>query len=144
MSGTLPIWYLLAHDSAVLAVVPIERIKEGDYSSSDMVLPAIVITRVGAMPHNTIALLEPNALNREVVRVTVLNKSTVAAPAGAGKKGCDQMIALVRAACPNQRAVIAGVAVSSILPDLVGPDLGDATPGLFSGSIDFIVYWHQP
>lgn len=143
MSATLPIWYLISHDAAVLAIVPIERIKEGDVSSPDMQMPAIVITRVSSLPNNTIAMLEPYALNREHVQVTVLNKATVAAPAGPGKKGCDALIALVRKACANQRGNIAGVAVSSILPDVVGPDLADAATGLYTGSIDFIVYWHN-
>ena len=143
MSGTLASWHLLAHNAPVLAVVPIARIKEGDFATTDVTAPAILITRTSSIPRNTIAMTEPNALNSERVQVTVFMKSTVATPAGTGKKGCDALIAKVRTACPNQRATIAGVVVDSILPDIVGPDLSDIPTGIYSGSVDFIVNWHN-
>lgn len=146
MSGTLAIWYLLAHSAPLLTALggatPITRIKEGELPIG-VTLPAIQITRVSGTPRNTLAMTEPGALNSERVQVTVFTKATDATPAGPGKKGCDALLALVRAACPNQRGTIAGVAVDSILPDIVGPDLSDIPTGLYSGSIDFIVNWHN-
>lgn len=142
MSGTLAIWYLLAHNAPVLAAVPIARIKEGELPIG-VTMPAIQVTRVSGIPRNTMSMLEPGALNTERVQVSVFTKGTGASPAGAGKKGCDALIRLVRTACANQRATIAGVAVDSILPDIVGPDLSDIPTGIYSGSVDFLVHWHN-
>jgi hypothetical protein len=53
----------------------------------------------------------------------------------------EQLLELVRLACPNQHGTVNGVDVDSILPDLVGPDLYDTPSGLYEKSRDFIVKW---
>lgn len=140
MSGTLVIWSLLAHDSPVLAVVPFAKIKEGVFPVGTAP-PLIEITRVGANPRLTVAMTEPNRMFSERVQVTPLLKGTDGAPVGLGKKGVDTLLALIRAACPNQHGTIAGVNVVSILPDAVGPDLSDVAPSFYSAPQDFIVRW---
>ncbi len=142
MSGTLVIWSLVAHDSPVLALVPLTRIKEG-ILPINTVLPGIEIRRIDAVPRLTVAMNEPNRMFTERVQVTPILKDTGGTPAGLGKKGADALLALIRAACPNQHGTIAGVNVVSILPDTVGPDLGDTPTDLSSGSQDFIVRWRD-
>ena len=53
------------------------------------------------------------------------------------------ILALVLAACPNQRGTVNGVDVDSILPDIGGPDLADMATALYSGSRDFMVKWRS-
>lgn len=140
MSGTLVIWSLIAHNAPVLAVVPIARIKEGDLPVNTT-LPAIAITRIDRVPLNMIRTNETPKVQTERVQVSALVKGVEGTPAGLGKKGVDALLALILAACPSQRGVIAGVNVDSIVPDTVGPDLADPTTALYSGSVDFIVRW---
>lgn len=140
MSGTAAVWYLLAHNAPVLAAVPLTRIKEG-YLPLAATLPGIEIRRVSGTPRLTIAMTEANRLHSERVQVSVLTKLVEATPSGTGKRGADAILALIRAALPNQRGTVNSVTIDSILPDTIGPDLIDVQDGIHQGSQDFIVKW---
>lgn len=142
MSGTAVIWSLVAHNAPVLAVVPIAGIKEGDLPLN-ITLPAIAIMRVSGTPRNTLAMTEAGRLRWERVQVSALFKGVAATPSGTGKRGVDALLKLIIAACPNQSGTINGISVDSIVPDIQGPDLADVAAGLYSGSQDFIVRWHE-
>ena len=142
MSGVAVIRYLLANNGPVIAVVPAARIQAGDLPLNT-VMPAIAVTEVSSIPRLTIAMTEPNRLHTERVQVSVLFKGPQGTPSGAGYPGVKGILALVLAACPNQKGTINGVAVDSILPDIEGPDLTDVATALYSGSRDFIVKWRS-
>lgn len=143
MSGTLVIWSLVSQNAPVLAVVPLVRIKEWDLPVGTT-MPAIVINSIDDNIRLTVAMTETPRMHVERVQVTPLIKGTAETPVGLGKKGVDSLLALILAACPNQRGTIAGVAVDSILPAGYGPDLSDLTAGIFTRSIDFFVRWNGP
>jgi hypothetical protein len=89
-------------------------------------------------------MTEGNRMHTERVQVTVLVKGPEGEPAGGGYPTLRSILALVLAACPNQRGTINGVTVGAIIPDLEGPDLSDIATALYSGSRDFVVTWKSP
>lgn len=143
MSGSLAIWYLLTHNTAVTAVVPAARIREGEFTSVGQIMPCIEVRRIDRTPRNTLSMRETGRLHRERVQVMPYVKRTDATPSGLGKKGVDALLALILAACPNQMATIAGVKVVAIIPDIVGPDLPDFDAQFDSASQDFFVTWRE-
>ena len=86
-------------------------------------------------------MTEGKRLHTDRVQVSVLFKGPEGAPAGTGYPGVRALLALVLAACPNQRATVNGIAVDSILPDIEGPDLSDEATAIYSQSRDFLVRW---
>jgi hypothetical protein len=140
MSGVAVIRSKLATNAALIAVVPAARIMAGELPLNT-VLPAIQVTQVSSVPRLTLAMTEPNRMHTERVQVTVLVKGPEGEPAGGGYPTLRSILALVLAACPNQRGTINGVTVDSILPDIEGPDLADVAAALYSGSRDFFVRW---
>lgn len=140
MSGVAAIRYLLANNTAVLAVVPASRIMAGDLPLNTA-MPAISVTEVDSQPRNTVAMNEPNRMHTERVQVSVLFKGPQGTPAGTGVPGVKALLPLVLAACPHTHGSVNGVNVVSILPDTEGPDLADQATALYSGSRDFIVTW---
>ena len=140
MSGVAVIRHLLANSAGITAVVPAARIMAGDLPVNTE-MPAISITEISSVPRLTVAMTEPNRMHLERVQVSALVKGPQGSPAGAGYPGVKSLLALILAACPNQRGTINGVKVDSILPDTEGPDLFDMTLSLYSGSRDFLVRW---
>lgn len=140
MSGVKVIRYLLANNSPVLAVVPATRIMAGDLPINT-VLPAISIDQINSIPVLTLRMSEANRMHSDRVQVDVVVKGPQGDPQGTGYGGVRSLLALVLAACPNQRGTINGVTVDSILPDSEGPDQQDDASALYSGSRDFIVRW---
>ncbi len=138
MSGVAVIRALLAASSPVTAVAPAASIVCGDLPQGTP-LPGIEIKQISGVPRLTVAMTEAGRLHTDRVQVTALLKGPQGTPAGTGYPGVKALLALVLAACPNQRGSIAGVAVDSILPDVVGPDLSDPAASLYSQSQDFIV-----
>jgi len=129
MSGVIAIRYLLAHDAALLAAVPANKIMAGVIPLGT-VLPAVGISHISTLERKTVAMTEPAILATERVQVTVQAKSYAEQKA---------ILELVRKACPNQRASVNGIEVDSILPDIAGPDLRDDELQIFVQSRDFIV-----
>ena len=142
MSGVAVVRHLLANAAAVTAVVPAVRIVAGDLPLKTA-MPAITITQISGMPRLTVAMTEAKRLHTDRVQVTVLVKGPQGTPAGLGYPGIRALLALVLAACPNQRGTVNGVDVDSILPDIEGPDLADMATALYSGSRDFMVKWRS-
>ena len=138
MSGVAVIRHLLANAAAVTAVVPAARIMAGDLPLNTA-LPAISVTQISGMPHNTIRINESPKLHTDRVQVTVLVKGPQGTPAGLGYPGVKALLKLVLAACPSQRGTVNGIAVENITPDMEGPDLSDDATALYSQSRDFLV-----
>lgn len=142
MSGIVAIRYLLANNAPLLAVVPAARIIVGDLPLN-FTLPAISITQVDSLPRLTLAMTEPKRMHTDRVQVTALIYGPQGTPAGLGLPGLESILKLVLNACPNQRGMINGVDLDSILPDVKGPLLQDDVSAIYSGSRDFIVRWNS-
>lgn len=140
MSGPAVIRHLLAASGAVTAIVPATKIILGDLSLN-VILPAISVRGISGTPNLSIAMTEPNRLHTDRVQVSVLTKE--GSGAGTGYNGVRAVLALLLAACPNQRGTVNGISVDSILPDIEGPDLRDPESAIYQGSRDFIVKWRS-
>ena len=134
-SGVAVIQYLLAHNNAVLDVVPAARIMAGDLPLKTA-MPAIAVKQIDSVPFNTIRTNETPKLHTDRVQVTVYRK---AEPDDRGYPGLKSLLTLVLAACPSQRGSVNGIAVESIVPGVEGPDLPIPEMSLFTRSRDFIV-----
>jgi hypothetical protein len=105
------------------------------------IMPAIAVTQISSSVRLTLRMSETPKMHTDRVQVSVLFKGPEGSPAGTGYPGVRALLKLVLAACPNQRAIINGVDVDSILPDIEGPDLQDDETALYSCSRDFLVKW---
>lgn len=140
MSGVAVIRYLLANNAPLTAVVPDEKIMAGTLPQS--VKPkAISVTSVSSVRRNTVAMTEPKTMVTERVQATFHEHQSERD--GDDYPGLVTGMRLMRQACPNQRGTINGVEVSSILPDIEGPDLEAPDEGIVARSQDFIVQWHE-
>ena len=142
MSGVIVIRALLVASAPVVAVVPSTRIMAGDLPLNT-VMPAIAITQISSLPHNTVYMREPRMQHTDRIQVSVLFKGPQGTPAGTGYPGVRAMLKLVLAACPHTHGTVNGIDVDSIIPDVEGPDLSDDATALYSGSRDFIVRWNS-
>lgn len=140
MSAVAVICYLTGSSSGLTAQVPAARIHAGDVKIGET-LPAITIKTVSNVPRLPVKTVAATVMHTERVQVTVYVKDTDASPGGSGYPQLEQILALVRAACPNTKGSVAGVKLDSVLPDIEGPDISIADPGMLSRSIDFIVRW---
>lgn len=140
VSGTAIIRYLLANNTPVTAVIPATRIMAGDLPLNT-VLPALSVTQISSVPYNLLRINESHKVHTDRVQVTALFKGPQGSPAGTGYPGVKSLLALVLAACPNQRGTVNSISVDSITPDMAGPDLYDDATALYSGSRDFLVRW---
>lgn len=104
-------------------------------------MPAIGVTSVSALRRNTVSMNEQKTLVSERVQVSLLMKMTERE--GEDYPGLTAAMSLIRQACPDQHGTIAGVSVTSVLPDIEGPDLPGDAAGIISRSQDFIVRWHE-
>lgn len=134
MSGVGVIRTLIAANSGVLAVVPASRIRAG-ILPLETAFPAISISQISSVPLGSIRNSE-SKLHVDRVQVTVHRKEE---PADSGYPGLKSLLDLILAACPSQRATIAGVNVDSITPDTEGPDGYFKQTESYSRSRDFIV-----
>lgn len=94
-------------------------------------IPALSLMKVSSVERMTVTMAGPR-FNAERVQVTVLARTYAQR---------DDIISLVRDACPLSRGTINGVDVDSVLPAGEGPDDDDIQLTIFEGSIDFIVRW---
>jgi len=140
MSGVAIIRYLLAHNAAILAVVPAARIAAGGLAI-DTPMPAIEVRQIDSVPLNMIRTNESPKMNTDRVQVSVVVKGPAATPAGLGYPQVRSLLRLVLAACPSQRGSVNGFNVDSITPDAEGPDLPPGDVDFYSGSRDFFVRW---
>lgn len=132
MSGVSAVRFILANNSALIALVPAAKIFVG-VVPLNTVLPAIGVGQVSGVPHLTVAMTEPGKINTERVQVTVHTKTYQ-----------TNISALVLAALPNTSGTVNGTKVDSILPDGEGPDLFDEPAIIYERSRDFIVRTHGP
>lgn len=140
MSGVAVIINLLLADAATLAATGADQIMAGDIPLGTT-LPVLGVSLISGTPRNTLSMLEPGRLMTDRVQVTALVKLRGEDPEGTGYPGMKALLALVLAACPNQRGTVGGILVDSILPDIEGPDFNYTAEGIVGGSRDFIVKW---
>ena len=132
MSGVSVVRYLLANNAPITALVPAARIVYGELVLGNAVLPAIEVRQISGVPRNTLAMSETGTLHFDRVQVTCLAKTWAAKEA---------LMALLLAACPNQRGTVNSVVVDSIIRDIEGPDLSDSATSIYAKSRDFMVRW---
>lgn len=132
MSGVSVVRYLLANNAPIIALVPAARIVFGELVLGNAVLPAIEVRQISGVPRNTLAMTETGVLHSDRVQVTCLAKTWAAKEA---------LMALLLAACPNQRGTVNSVTVDSIIRDIEGPDLSDPATSIYAKSRDFMVRW---
>lgn len=125
--------YLLANNAPIIALVPAARIVYGELALNT-VLPAIEVRQISGTPRNTLAMSESGTLHSDRVQVTCLAKTWAAKEA---------LMALLLAACPNQRGTVNSVVVDSIIRDNEGPDLSDPATSIYAKSRDFMVRWTE-
>jgi hypothetical protein len=135
MSGVSIIRYLLANNGDLTAVVSAAKISAG-VLPLNTALPAISVTKVSANQHNTVSMSSIAYDCDERVQVTVLTKSSSSV---SGYAQQQQILNLVRAACPLSLGLVNGFDCQGVLPDLEGPDLFDQNVGVHSQSQDFMV-----
>lgn len=134
MSGPAVVRYLLANSAGLIAEVPAARIIVGNLPIAT-VLPAVSVKKISGVKLRGVRQNEAGALRQDRVQVTVH------AISGAQQQ---QLMALVRAACPSQRGTVNGVSVDSIIDDGEGPDLSDPDASIFEQSQDFLARWVGP
>lgn len=132
MSGVSAVRYLLANNSALIALVPAARIFVG-VAPLNTALPAIAVTQISGVPHLTVAMTESGKIHTERVQVTVLTSAYQ-----------TNISTAVLAALPNQSGTVNSTKIDSILPDGEGPDLFDDASEIHERSRDFIVRVHGP
>ena len=127
MSAVNAVQYLLAHNSGLLAVVPIGQIWAGLIPAGTAV-PAVCVTHVSTVRKNMVS--ESARVCTSRVQVSVMASTY---------KQQGEVLALVRAALPRSRGTVNSVKLESILLDSEGPDFRNDDAGLFLGSIDYMV-----
>lgn len=133
MSAVTVIRTLLANNANLIAVVPATKIMAGAIPLNTD-LPAIAVNEISGVERNTVAMNAATVLKTSRVQVTVQAKTYPQQ---------KSILALVRKACPVSRGTVNGIAVDSILPDTVGPDLRDDEAGIFMQSHDFMVKFRE-
>lgn len=136
MSGAAAVNYLLSNSANLIAAVPAARILTAATLPLGTSLPAITISSISDSERLDVAM--PNSTKKfRTERVQVLVHAADSAQLAS-------ILALVRHALPNTRGTVNGVALDSILPELVGPDLSQPEASIYERARDFIVKWHGP
>lgn len=129
MSAIKVIRALLAAHAPVLALVPAARIVAGTVPQGTP-LPAIGLTEISRVELPTVSL------GQRAVQVTARVQVTVHASAYPEQKAVLQAARLGPGA---HTGIVAGVAVRSVMRDVVGPDMTDDEAGVYQQSRDFKV-----
>lgn len=129
MSAIKVIRALLAAHAPVLALVPAARIVAGTVPQGTP-LPAIGLTEISRVELPTVSL------GQRAVQVTARVQVTVHASAYPEQKAVLQAARLAPGA---HTGTVAGVAVRSVMRDVVGPDMTDDEAGVYQQSRDFKV-----
>ena len=124
--------FLLAHDLALAAMVPDDRIVVGRIGPGTK-LPALTIMHVSTIRRAQVKQ-SPTEFCTSRIQITVHAKVY-------GDQ--DAVQRLVRKALPPVRGVVNGVDVDSIQPGGTGPDVIDAATDLYMGSDDVIVTFNE-
>lgn len=135
MSGSSIVGTLLRANAALIAVVPVARIKNGVIPIGTA-LPAISIQEVDAVETRTVRMTE-TPLTRSRVQVTVQTKDVPGVISGYQQQ--KEVLNLVRKALPHTRGTVGSYSVDSILPDSAGPDMQEVEAGIYMQSRDFLV-----
>ena len=131
MSAVKVIRALLAAHAPVLALVPPARIVAGTVPQGTL-LPAIGLTEISRVEMPTVSL------GQRAVQVTARVQVTVHASAYPGQKVVLQAAKLGPG---THTGTVAGVAVRSVMRDVVGPDMSDDAAGIYQQSRDFKVVY---
>jgi hypothetical protein len=129
MSGVAICRTLLSANTALLAVVPANKIMAG-VIPLNTVLPAISVASISGVSHNNVAMDNAPKMVTERVQVTVMSKTYPQQ---------KQLLALVKAAIPNTYAIVSGFQCYSIVDDIEGPDIQDVDLIIYFQSADFNV-----
>lgn len=123
----------------LMAYAPITSIVGQQVFAGDIpqgaTLPAISIREISRIEQLTASLAQPTVLVTARVQVTVHAKSYP-----------DQKALLMAAKLGpgGHTGTISGVAVRSVLRDIVGPDMSDPDAGIYDQSRDFKVAYIEP
>ncbi|MDN2700165.1 hypothetical protein O0882_28030 [Janthinobacterium sp. SUN073] len=129
MSAVKVIRALLAVHAPVLALVPAARIVAGTVPQG-MPLPAICLAEISRVELPTVSR------GQRTVQVTARVQVTVHASTYPDQKAVLQAARLGAGA---HTGTVAGVAVRSVMRDVVGPDMTDDEAGVYQQSRDFKV-----
>lgn len=140
MSGEIVLAYLLANYAPLTAIVDDDNIVTGEQPVKTQ-LPGIGVEEVDSLPYRIINVNEKPRLHTDRVQVTAACKGPQTAQSGTGRAGVKRLLALVLAACTDQRGTVNGIVVSSIVPDIQVMNPYDEVDEIYSGSRDFIVHW---
>ena len=129
MSAVKVIRALLAVHAPVLALVPAARIVAGTVPQG-MPLPAICLAEISRVELPTVSR------GQRTVQVTARVQVTVHASTYPDQKAVLQAARLGAGA---HTGTVAGIAVRSVMRDVVGPDMSDVDAGIYQQSRDFKV-----
>ncbi len=129
MSGVAIVRYVLAHNTALTAIVPADSIYGGAVPIKSA-LPAIGVTSIIARSRNIVAMNNTKSLVTERVQVTAMAKSYAQVKA---------LLVQVAQSLPYNRGTINGYLCDSIVSDIEGPDLYETDPVLYFQTADFQV-----
>lgn len=125
---------LLVANVAVTALVPADKIVAGVIRQGTA-LPALGVSHISTVPISAMDAQAAFNLVTSRVQVTGMAKSYPEVKA---------LLAAVRKACNYAHGIYAGVAVVSVVRDIVGPDMSDGDAGIEMQTIDFKVTFHEP
>lgn len=135
MSAEAIIHSLLVAAAPVIALVPVASIYPGEIPQG-VVFPALAVSHISSIELTTLDAAQLYGLLQSRIEVTVLTKEDYPT--------LKDLIRKVRQACNYQHGTIATYNVTSIVRELMGPDLRDSDLGVWSQTIDFIVTWRDP
>lgn len=131
-SAVKAVRYLLTHDAALAAAVPVDRIVAGRLGPGT-VLAAVTISHVSTT-RRPVVNGGGTAFCTARVQVTTHAKTYPEQ---------DAIQKLVRKALPPMRGSVNGVDLDSIQDGGTGPDIIDATADIYMGTDDFIVTFNE-
>jgi hypothetical protein len=130
MSAEKVIKSLLGADATVAALVN-GRIWPGTVPLNSP-MPVIAYNHISSVSKTMVSLADADSLIVTRIQITVMAKSY---------PEVKNILQAVNRACDLQRGVIAGVRVSSVIGDALGPDMRDDDATLYMQSADFKVTW---
>jgi len=137
MSAVAIVRALLAADSAVLALVPADRIYAGA-ATQFAVLPVISVTRIYGDEISTIARRQAGKTMRTRVQVTVLAKDP------GGYAASEKILKAAALGAGVHTGQVLSYHVKSILQQGEGPDLPVGDDKIHEKSRDFMVTFSEP
>jgi hypothetical protein len=132
MSDVKAIKHLLHSDAALVAVVPVAKIKSGPIAQGTT-LPAISVSHVSTIRRHAVTSTSSEFCTSRV-QITVMAKSYPEQ---------KSILALIRAALPRTRGSVNGVIVDSLLKDIDGPDFREDDAEIYMQSVDYIITYSE-